>query len=125
LKSIRPSIGLTNKPRMRDGMQKLRKPFGSAQSTLRDAGVSRVAADPARFPGAEAPAGASRLAYFRWHGSPRLYYSKYPQSQISAFAALVNTNKAREAWCIFDNTALYAAWDDALAFMQAVPVTAD
>jgi uncharacterized protein YecE (DUF72 family) len=94
----------------------------AAQSTLRDAGVSRVAADPARFPGAEAPAGTSRLAYFRWHGSPRLYYSKYSQSQISAFAALVNANKARDAWCIFDNTALYAAWDDALAFMQAVPV---
>jgi uncharacterized protein YecE (DUF72 family) len=91
----------------------------AAQSMLRDAGVSRVAADPARFPGAEAPAGASRLAYFRWHGSPRLYYSMYSRSQLSAFAAMVNANTAREAWCVFDNTALYAAWDDALTFAQA------
>jgi uncharacterized protein YecE (DUF72 family) len=91
----------------------------ATQRTLRDAGISRVAADPARFSGAEAPAGASRLAYFRWHGSPRLYYSKYSQSQLNAFAALVNANKAREVWCIFDNTALYAAWDDALAYARS------
>jgi uncharacterized protein YecE (DUF72 family) len=90
-----------------------------AESALRDAGVSRVAADPARCPGAEVPGGMRRFAYFRWHGAPRLYYSKYSQAQLAAFAAVVRKTKATETWCIFDNTALYAAWDDALTFLAA------
>src|SRR6185369_12722525 len=39
--------------------------------------VARVAADPAPWVGAESPAGYADLAYFRWHGSPRKYYSDY------------------------------------------------
>ena len=88
----------------------------AADSVLQDAKVSRVAADPARFPGAAGPRGLRRFAYFRWHGSPRLYYSKYSDSQINDFAAAVSSCAAREAWCVFDNTARYAAWDDALKF---------
>ena len=91
----------------------------AAEGALRDTGVSRVAADPARCPGAEVPGGARRFAYFRWHGSPHLYYSKYPDSQLAAFAAAVNKAKATETWCVFDNTARHAAWDDALKFMAA------
>jgi uncharacterized protein YecE (DUF72 family) len=89
----------------------------AAEKTLRDVGVSRVAADPARAPSAEAPGGARRFAYFRWHGSPRLYYSKYSQEQLATFAAAVNSAKAAQTWCVFDNTARHAAWDDALQFM--------
>jgi uncharacterized protein YecE (DUF72 family) len=92
----------------------------AAENALRDAGVSRVAADPARSPGAEVPGGAKRFAYFRWHGSPRLYYSKYSQTQLAAFAAAVVSAKAADAWCVFDNTARHAAWDDALEFMAAL-----
>jgi uncharacterized protein YecE (DUF72 family) len=92
----------------------------AADSTLRDAGVSRVAADPARCPGAEAPGGERRFAYSRWHGSPRMYYSKYSEAQLAAFAAAVTSSKATEAWCVFDNTALHAAWDDALKFVAAI-----
>lgn len=95
--------------------------FTSAvESTLRDAGVSRVAADPARCPGAEVPGGVRRFAYFRWHGSPRLYYSKYSEAQLATFAAAVTKAKATETWCVFDNTARHAAWDDALQFMAAL-----
>jgi len=89
----------------------------AADDALREAGVSRVAADPARCPGAEAPGGVRRFAYFRWHGSPRLYYSKYSVTQLATFAAAVMNTKATETWCVFDNTARYAAWDDALHFM--------
>jgi uncharacterized protein YecE (DUF72 family) len=92
----------------------------AAQSVLQDAGVSRVAADPARCPGAEVPGGARRFAYYRWHGSPRMYYSKYSQAQLANFAAAVTTNKATETWCLFDNTALYAAWDDALQLTPTI-----
>ena len=89
----------------------------AADDTLRDAGVSRVAADPARYPAAESPAGVRRFAYFRWHGTPRLYYSKYSAEQLANFAARVMQTKATDAWCVFDNTARHAAWDDALQFM--------
>jgi uncharacterized protein YecE (DUF72 family) len=88
-----------------------------AERALRDAGVSRVAADPARSLGADVAGVARRFAYFRWHGSPRMYYSKYSEAQLADFAATVRKTKALETWCVFDNTARYAAWDDALQFM--------
>jgi uncharacterized protein YecE (DUF72 family) len=97
----------------------------AAQSALRDAAVSRVAADPVRCPGAEAPGGVRRFAYFRWHGSPRMYYSKYSQAQLATFAATVREAKATETWCIFDNTARHAAWDDALQFLHALRALPD
>jgi uncharacterized protein YecE (DUF72 family) len=96
----------------------------AADSILRDVGVSRVAADPARCPGAEAPGGVRRFAYFRWHGAPRLYYSKYSDAQLAEFAAMVRKAKAAETWCVFDNTARHAAWDDALEFMTVCSVSA-
>ena len=85
----------------------------AVDEVLKDANVSRVAADPARFPNAENPQGAPRFAYFRWHGSPRVYYSKYTETRINDFAAAVRACKARDTWCVFDNTARYAAWEDA------------
>jgi uncharacterized protein YecE (DUF72 family) len=94
----------------------------AAEKTLQEAGISRVAADPARGPGAEAPGGFRRFAYFRWHGAPRLYYSKYSEAQLATFAAAVTTTKAMDIWCVFDNTARHAAWDDALQFIAALPV---
>jgi uncharacterized protein YecE (DUF72 family) len=92
----------------------------AAENALQEAGVSRVAADPARCPGAEAPGGSRRFAYFRWHGAPRLYYSKYSEAQLATFAAAVASTNAIESWCVFDNTAHHAAWDDALQFMAAL-----
>jgi uncharacterized protein YecE (DUF72 family) len=87
---------------------------------MREAGISRVAADPARCAGADCPGGASRFAYFRWHGAPHMYYSKYSQAQLVTFAAVAMGSKAAEIWCIFDNTARHAAWGDALQFMAAL-----
>jgi uncharacterized protein YecE (DUF72 family) len=92
----------------------------AADNVLKEARVSRVAADPARYAGAELPAGLRRFAYFRWHGSPHLYYSHYSEAQIDRFAATVRRCSAREAWCVFDNTARYAAWDDASRFATAL-----
>ncbi len=39
--------------------------------------VGRVGADPARHPAAAAPGGWNGVAYWRLHGSPRMYYSPY------------------------------------------------
>jgi uncharacterized protein YecE (DUF72 family) len=60
------------------------------------------------------------LDYFRWHGSPRMYYSTYTGAQLAFFADQVTRAAGSEAWCIFDNTARYAAWNDALRFLAQV-----
>lgn len=88
-----------------------------ADETLQRLGVSRVAADPSRFADADRPGGWRDFAYFRWHGSPRMYYSQYSDQQLAAFAMQVKSSAARDAWCIFDNTAQHAAWHDAGRFI--------
>jgi uncharacterized protein YecE (DUF72 family) len=93
-----------------------------ADDTLRHLEVSRVAADPARCRGADDPGASPRVAYFRWHGSPRMYYSEYSDAQLAAFASKVKRATARHIWCIFDNTAHYAAWHDALRFIAFLRV---
>jgi uncharacterized protein YecE (DUF72 family) len=97
----------------------------AAERALRDATVSRVAADPARCPGAGTPGGMRHFAYFRWHGSPHVYYSRYSAARLVTFAATVRETKAKETWCIFDNTARHAAWDDALQFVDALRAVPD
>ena len=92
----------------------------AAGETLESLGVSRVAADPARFPGADCPRGAKQFAYFRWHGTPRMYYSAYSQQQLDAFAKMVVNTAATDIWCVFDNTARHAAWEDALKFSKLI-----
>jgi uncharacterized protein YecE (DUF72 family) len=94
---------------------------GSADAVLLELGVSRAAADPARHATAQSPGGARRFAYFRWHGTPQLYYSKYSDAKIAEFAGAVLGCKANDAWCVFDNTARHAAWDDALQLMELLP----
>jgi uncharacterized protein YecE (DUF72 family) len=86
--------------------------------------IARVAADPAPVPGAELPGGAgsaARWSYWRWHGSPRMYYSRYDDAALEALArALVRAGAARApAWCLLDNTAHGHAMEDA-ARLQAL-----
>jgi uncharacterized protein YecE (DUF72 family) len=79
---------------------------------LRDAGVTRVLADPAvAYTGAFVP--TSKTAYVRLHGSPRIYYSSYEEERLRDVHAWLARQDA--AWCIFDNTASGAAVPDALA----------
>lgn len=88
----------------------------AADALLRHHGVARVAADPVRAPGADIPAGDPSLVYYRLHGSPRIYYSPYPDESLTAVAAALRdaTTRGAEAWCIFDNTTLGHATGDAL-----------
>lgn len=80
--------------------------------------VARVAADPAVVPQAAEPGGWEGLVYYRLHGSPRMYYSQYPQRALDDLAAtLAKTARAVPTWCIFDNTALGAATEDALGVL--------
>ena len=86
-----------------------------ADSWLAGRHVPRVAADPARVPSAAAPGGWTKLAYFRLHGSPRVYYSRYDTAALAAIKArLADYAAVAPVWCIFDNTAAGAAIDNAL-----------
>ena len=79
--------------------------------------VARVAADPARVPLAARPGGAGDVAYWRLHGSPRIYYDAYGEAGLSPWAEALRAARVqgREVWAILDNTALGHAIDDATA----------
>lgn len=88
-----------------------------AASVLGDCAVARVAADPALWPGADEPGGYEQLAYFRWHGQPRKYYSDYDQERLESLwrQVAVASKTAAQVWSIFDNTVLGYAFGNALA----------
>jgi uncharacterized protein YecE (DUF72 family) len=87
-----------------------------AEALLTELRIARVAADPARVAAARRPAGWPGLVYYRLHGSPRTYYSAYPQAAIHALgASLLSMARRARVWCIFDNTAAGAAAADAVA----------
>jgi len=69
--------------------------------------ISRAAADPAITDEAAIPGSFGRLRYWRWHGSPRMYYSSYGEEALVALANQVRgyLTKQVSAWVIFDNTA--------------------
>ena len=78
---------------------------------LADQRIARVAADPLPkgvLPetGGDRPGGWTGLSYYRWHGSPRIYFSDYPVERLKMLRTHVAEERAkgREVWCIFDNT---------------------
>lgn len=85
--------------------------FGANATALLQAhGVVRVIADPpAGQPGPYVP--TTEQAYIRLHGSPRIYYSSYADAYLHSVADWL---RARDGWCIFDNTASGAAILNAL-----------
>ena len=85
-----------------------------ADVLLREFRIGRVAADPPPPGSDEEPGGWDGIAYFRLHGAPRTYYSRYAEEAIGSIAMRLRRNKAPEQWCIFDNTAAGAAIDNAL-----------
>jgi uncharacterized protein YecE (DUF72 family) len=95
----------------------------AATSLLERYGVSRVAADPPLVPEATRPAGWPQVAYFRLHGSPRMYWSRYDEDAIRTLAATIGTmSTARKLWCVFDNTASGAAIENAWELRERLTV---
>jgi len=82
--------------------------------------ISRVAADPSLMPDAARPGGAGRWTYWRWHGSPRMYYDAYDDGRLRMLADSLreSASRGRPAWCIFDNTAGGHAIADAVRLQQ-------
>lgn len=91
--------------------------FPEAEGLLGDLHIARVAADPPVVPSAGMPGGWQGLSYFRLHGSPRIYYSPYGEARLHGIAERLRERAAAgaECWCILDNTAAFAAIEDALA----------
>ena len=95
----------------------------SAGSLLDRYRISRVVADPPPAPNAGVAAGWPRLAYFRLHGSPRKYWSKYDERDIATLATAARSNlSAEEVWCVFDNTASGAAIENAWELCDVSPL---
>lgn len=94
----------------------------SADDLISEFHVSRAAVDPPITASAASPGGWKALAYFRLHGSPRIYYSEYSSEQLDQFAErLIHAGKdCRSSWCIFDNTASGAAAANALTLQERI-----
>jgi uncharacterized protein YecE (DUF72 family) len=76
--------------------------------------ISRVIADPSPVSSAAVVAGWRETAYFRLHGSPRMYWSSYDDDSIAALSTTARSVAgASDVWCIFDNTASGAAIENA------------
>ena len=96
----------------------------AADALLLRFAIGRVAADPPPVPAAAAPGGWPGIVYYRLHGSPHMYWSKYDDAFISTLAAVLRGVPSEvPAWCIFDNTATGAALENAwqLQTVLAVP----
>jgi len=92
----------------------------TATELLRERGVTRVIADPAAGqPGPHVP--TTNDIYVRLHGTPRIYYSSYAPDYLAALARdlAVHSAAGRQVWCVFDNTAAFAAVPNALEVLRA------
>ncbi len=89
---------------------------GAAERLLAFHQVARVAADPPRAPDGDRPGGWSGVVYYRLHGAPRTYCSRYSAESLEAMASALRTERTpAEVWCIFDNTASGYAIENAEA----------
>ena len=89
---------------------------------LRERGIARAGADPARHPRAAIPAGDPHLQYLRLHGSPRIYYDSYSESTLHRIEYWLcrPSSQCLQRWCIFDNTALGHAAANGLALIEYI-----
>jgi uncharacterized protein YecE (DUF72 family) len=131
-----PPSGAFDEAVVRDFLPRLRARFGcmlalearhptwfgdAATEVLREAQVTRVIADPAAGqPGPHVPTTAA--GYLRLHGSPKIYYSNYPRETLRRVEQDVaaRVRDGSDCWCIFDNTAAFAAVPNALEVLHGV-----
>ncbi|MFY0578357.1 DUF72 domain-containing protein [Cystobacter fuscus] len=89
----------------------------AAQRLLTGVRVGMVRADPQVVP--EVPV-RGEVAYYQLHGSPRIYHSEYSEPYLDALARELSAHQrvGRRTWCIFDNTASFAAVPNALSLLR-------
>lgn len=93
-----------------------------ADALLQRHAITRAAVDPSRVAAAALPGGAQGWHYWRWHGSPRMYYSDYSDTALAQLATQVaqQPGQAQAPWVIFDNTAHGFAIANALRLKEIV-----
>ncbi|HKZ67250.1 MAG TPA: DUF72 domain-containing protein [Chitinophagaceae bacterium] len=63
----------------------------------------------------------NKIAYYRFHGVPDLYYSAYSHDQLQTIAdALLNDKTVKEAYIYFNNTATIGAIENAVWFKEYI-----
>jgi uncharacterized protein YecE (DUF72 family) len=89
----------------------------AAQRVLAECRVDVVRADPQVVP--EVPVRGA-VAYYRLHGSPKVYHSPYSEPYLDALDAQLAAHRraGRRTWCIFDNTASFEAVPNALSLLR-------
>ena len=93
----------------------------AAEALLLGHEVARVAADPPPAPKADLPGAWPGLVYYRLHGAPRKYWSRYDADAIARLAGALQPAPSRvDAWCVFDNTASGAAIENAWELARQV-----
>ncbi|BAF70059.1 DUF72 domain-containing protein [Nitratiruptor sp. SB155-2] len=90
------------------------------KEVLQQFNISLVAADPPRFEGNNKPHFYTDLVYYRLHGSPKMYYSKYDEEFLKQIAKNIMRLKAKDTLVIFDNTASGAAIANAYELRQII-----
>jgi uncharacterized protein YecE (DUF72 family) len=131
-----PPRGVFDEDAARDFLPRLRLRFGcmlalearhpswfgdAAGALLEEYAVTRVMADPpAGQPGPHVPTTAA--TYIRLHGTPKIYYSSYPPDFLQRVERQIEARRAGggDVWCIFDNTAAFAAVPNALQVLRGV-----
>ena len=85
-----------------------------------DLTFARVAANPAVVSDAGSLGGDTDVIYFRLHGSPRIYHLSYSTAFVDALREQLqgHINRGAQTWCIFDNTAVWAATENALKLIS-------
>jgi uncharacterized protein YecE (DUF72 family) len=94
----------------------------AVEAWLAEAAIARVAADPARAAGADRPGGWPGAAYFRLHGAPRIYWSRYDEAALERWRhEILQAARGRaDIWVIFDNTAAGAAIENAAELAASI-----
>jgi len=131
-----PPRGVFDEEAAREFMPRLRTRFGcmlalearhptwfndAATALLEEHAVTRVIADPpAGQPGPHVP--TTRATYIRLHGTPKIYYSTYAHDFLLRVEQKIEERRAGggDVWCIFDNTAAFAAVPNALDVLRGV-----
>ena len=92
----------------------------AVEAFLHEFAIGLVGSDPALCAAAAMPGRASKIQYFRLHGSPRMYYSSYDEAHLQDLSArlLERSVGGRQPWCIFDNTAHGFATSNALRLIE-------
>lgn len=84
-----------------------------ALSLLEKYGAVKVQADPEPCP-TPLLSTDSKLRYYRLHGKPEMYKSRYHQGFLASLSEAISAAKSAQVWCIFDNTTYGFALENAL-----------